>query len=141
MRIKYLLLILVLLLIPSMGFGATYYVTTTGSGTTCSSETPCALQAGINKAVAGDTVSVAAGSYIDDFESYASGTSGNYITINGAGITTIIRSLHITYDYNKVSNVKFYGATTYSLIIDGNYNYIDTVLLYGWVSTCHYLRY
>lgn len=124
-KLKY--LVLILLLIPSVSFGTTYTVCSSGCDYTT-------VQAGVNAASAGDTVSVGAGTYMEAVVSHDSGTSDDYITINGAGITTIIKSIKITHNYNKVSNIKFYGATTDSLEITGNYNYIDTILFQGWGS-------
>lgn len=80
---------LLLLLIPSVVSGATYYASPTGSGTTCSEGSPCALQYTLEtKATGGDTVICAAGTYTED--DTISITAG--MTVTGAGIDSSIIS-------------------------------------------------
>lgn len=72
----------------------TYYVTTAGSGSTCSVGTPCgSIVTGISKlTVAGDVLNIAAGTYTESSSASlpASGSSGNRIRIVGAGASTTI---------------------------------------------------
>lgn len=60
---------------------ATYYCSPAGSGTTCSLGSPCGLQAGLDKAVGGDTLYLRSGTYSGKFTATNSGTLGNRITI------------------------------------------------------------
>lgn len=48
----------------AVGCTATKFVSSTGSGSTCSSGSPCKPQTALNAAVAGDIIEFAAGTYI-----------------------------------------------------------------------------
>lgn len=52
---------------------ATYYASASGSGTTCSSASPCSLQTAIGRAGSGDTVIAKNGTYSGSFGSKANG--------------------------------------------------------------------
>jgi hypothetical protein len=57
------LLIVCLLLMSSAAWAATWYVSPGGSGTTCSSASPCALSYALGSSSAGDTFYLSAGTY------------------------------------------------------------------------------
>ena len=44
---------------------ATYYVSSNGSGTTCSASTPCSLTSGISKLTPGDILYLKSGKYLN----------------------------------------------------------------------------
>jgi hypothetical protein len=59
--------------ISATGEAASYYASPSGSGTTCSSSSPCSLPTAIGKAVSGDTVIAKNGTYSGSFGSKANG--------------------------------------------------------------------
>ncbi len=69
-----------------------YYVSPSGSGTTCSSGSPCSLQEGINRAQAGEGVILLGGTYYEgEFTLPRSGSAGAPIVVRGnAGETAIL---------------------------------------------------
>ena len=70
---------------------ATYYSSSTGSGTTCSLASPCTLNTGLSKLTAGSTLFLRGGSYNQAVYVSNSGTSTAPITISGyPGETAII---------------------------------------------------
>src|SRR5688500_12282496 len=85
------LIVGMLLLIASPSFAATYYVNKSGSDSnscaTATSSTPgsgkLTAQAGINCAVAGDTVNIGAGTYLERLTIPTSGSANSRITITG----------------------------------------------------------
>lgn len=82
---KILLVLLSLFLMVSPAMSATYYASSTGSGTTCSQASPCAFKYTVEtKASAGDTVMVTAGAYTHD----ATVTIDKALTVTGAGIAS-----------------------------------------------------
>jgi len=61
---------------------ATYYASPSGSGTTCSAASPCAIAGGWAKLMPGDTLILKDGTYSNASPpSGKSGTAGNYITV------------------------------------------------------------
>ena len=86
------LLVIVWLLAALPSFGATYYVNPTGSGSTCSSGTPCSLTTGVTNATSpGDIVYLQDGTYNSSITVPASGSAGggyiSYLAVNdGAAI-------------------------------------------------------
>lgn len=85
---KLLLSLLLLLLLPVWGWGATYYASPTGSGTTCSLESPCALDYTIaTKATTGDTVIALTGTY-GPFNQISFGGVQKTVTTDG-GVVSI----------------------------------------------------
>ncbi|MFA6257798.1 MAG: peptidoglycan-binding protein [Candidatus Paceibacterota bacterium] len=60
---------------------ATYYVSPSGSGASCSSVAPCVLASGLSKLVAGDTLILKDGTYYSGIAIGSSGTSSSPITI------------------------------------------------------------
>ena len=81
------------LIIPSSAMAADLYVSTSGSGSTCSVGSPCALSYANSNATAGDNVYLLAGTYNSNGERINpsnSGTSGNPITFQSSGGTVTI---------------------------------------------------
>ena len=70
-------LLFVLLLCCASTNAATYYASPTGSGTACSIGSPCGLQSGLDKLIAGDTLLLRGGTYTGRFTSSASCSSGS----------------------------------------------------------------
>jgi len=72
-------------------WAASYYAAPNGSGTSCTVESPCALNSGLGKLVPGDTLYLRGGTYNQIVSFSESGTSGSRITISGyPGETAII---------------------------------------------------
>jgi hypothetical protein len=68
-------------------FAATYYASATGSGTTCSSGSPCTLSYTIaTKSQSGDTIEVASGAYSGDF---TLSKTNVIVTISATNISTL----------------------------------------------------
>ncbi|MFH0863552.1 MAG: right-handed parallel beta-helix repeat-containing protein [Candidatus Gottesmanbacteria bacterium] len=72
-------IILASFLFTSPAYGAEYYVSPTGSGTTCLNASPCSLTTGLGKLVAGDTL------YFKDGTYTRSGTNQYVVLVNKAG--------------------------------------------------------
>jgi len=62
-------------------FNSEYFAAPTGTGTTCSSGSPCLLSTALGKANAGDRVTLKDGVYNEALILKKSGTAGSYITI------------------------------------------------------------
>jgi parallel beta-helix repeat protein len=72
-------------------WATTYYAAPNGSGTSCTIESPCALNSGLGKLVAGDTLYLREGTYNQLVSFSKNGTSESRITISGySGETAII---------------------------------------------------
>lgn len=126
MRIKTFLIVF-LLLIASQAQAATYTVCSSGCDYTT-------VQAGVNAASAGDTVSITdGGTYNENVTTARHGTDGAYITIAGTGTPTI-KQLTISHNYNKITGIKFRGNTTrYSALVtfNGSYSWVENCILEG----------
>ena len=60
---KLILLFVLALVLAASGFGATLFVAVNGSGSTCSSASPCSLSTGVGHVISGDTLLVENGTY------------------------------------------------------------------------------
>jgi len=79
-----------LLLLSNSAFATNFYVSTTGLGSSCIKSDPCSsIQAAVNLAQAGDTVSIGEGTFTENI-TIAGGKAG--LTLKGAGAdsTTIV---------------------------------------------------
>ena len=74
-------LLVVVFLGHATAWGASYYVSPSGSGSTCSSGSPCSFTTGLNNAFAGDEVVAKNGTYNYSIQTVRSGSSGNPIVI------------------------------------------------------------
>jgi hypothetical protein len=89
-----LILIMVLMLYPVLPpepqqahAATTRYASPSGSGTSCTSTSPCSLQTAINQAVAGDTVTAPDGIYGNNYNINSnSGTSGSPILLKSTNL-------------------------------------------------------
>jgi len=135
---KRLFLIAVFLLIPTIVFGATYYVDTDSVGGTASdsnngtaTNTPWLTISKANStATAGDTVYLRAGTYSEYINPSNSGTSGNPITFqrysSDAEYSVILSASYGAYwttkDYITIDGIYFYNNTSrWTEIDDSDY--------------------
>jgi len=109
-----------------------YYVSTSGSGTACTSGDPCALSYANTNVAAGGIVYVLAGTYADDgyINPTNSGTSDDPITyINSGGAVTITGQDYAVYlnndDYIVVDGIDALDCDEFLYIVNGSdYNEI-----------------
>jgi len=99
---------------------ATYYASTTGSGTTCSSGLPCTLSGGIGKMASGDTLILKDGSYNVVISGEPNGSSGGYTVIkaenDGGVVITQPFTLTHTNSYIQFEGLKFDHASGKSIV-------------------------
>lgn len=119
-------LLIFLLLLPVPSLAATYTVCASGCDYTT-------IQGAVNVAVAGDTVSVGAGTYAESVVTKAHGTSGSRIIIDGGSAsTTTLKGFTFNHNYVTVKNFKFAGITTHYTM----YVYVSNTTSYGVVDSC-----
>ena len=124
-------------LLPLTSYGATYYVSPSGSGSTCSSGSRCVLATGLGKLAGGDTLILGDGTYSTQIKSPAGGSAGAYTVIkaenDGSAIvqstSTASRPLELGTSYVQIEGIKFVanisGSTnTDAANITGSYNKI-----------------
>jgi hypothetical protein len=106
-----------------------FYVSTTGNDSNDgSSGSPfLTLNYALSKAYKGDTIHMAAGTYIDDATTATSGTSVNNITIDGAGTGSTITTgrLTISNAYYTISGIMFQNNYIVLNTSGANHNLID----------------
>jgi len=135
------ILALIVLFVPSVGWGATYYADPAGAGTTCSEGSPCTLEYAIEtKAGANDTIIMAAGNY-GPFDVIIIVDNG--LTITGPGESTTNVSFNAAENgfYFVSNDVTLSGLTITTggdgthraLYLDGNTGaIINNVTIDGW---------
>lgn len=147
---KRLLIILILLMLPVSGWGATYYASPTGSGTTCSEGSPCTFEYAVEtKGQNGDTIIVNNGTH---------GPFGQLVVYNqltilpATGATPVISmnaSQHGFYFHGTNSrNVTGLtltgagGASKRAIFFDGGTNVtLNDITVDGWTNgPCLYAR-
>jgi hypothetical protein len=122
----------------SKSYSATYYVSKTGSGNTCSASSPCSsIATGIGKMASGDVLVIGDGTYTEAINGMPSGTSSAYTTIraqndwgvmiDGSGwANNYLTAINIISNYVKVQGFKTKmsqaATTNQSVSISGNYN-------------------
>lgn len=134
------------LLLAGVSFGATYYVSPSGSGTTCSSAAPCAASYAMTKAVAGDTWIFQSGTYNIGNQSSTdyrlpilnpahSGTSGNPITFQSQTPGGAV--LNAGTGYGSPQTAVAIGAEGNSYIVWNGFKLTDTGSSYveAYIST------
>jgi hypothetical protein len=102
--------------------GAVYYVSQTGSGTTCSSTSPCSLSTGLSKVQAGDTLTIQ-GTLTDAVTISKNGTSTARINITGGKIAasqSVAEALLVTGSFLNVSNLDVSGGLSFGLRVKGH---------------------
>lgn len=117
-----LLYVVLLFLIPINLFAGAYYVGPTGSGSTCSYASPCALSYANSNAVAGDTIYLKGGTYNISGScgicTSNSGTSGNMITFSAVVDETPIITGATTgwaFDLTNKRYIKVEGVTFHNI--------------------------
>lgn len=102
----------------------------------CSSAS--AIQSALDSAVAGDIISISAGTYTGNFSSSKSGTSSSYITIQGVGATTILTcgstasgntALEIKGKYWKIKNMSITKASIGVKLDNSDYSTVESVIV------------
>ena len=127
-------LLIILLLIASPAWAADIYVSTSGSGSTCSAGSPCALSYANSNADDNDIVYLLAGPYDNDgyINPTNSGSSGNPITYQGVGTVTITGQTYGVY-LSGDSYITIQGITFDS---NGMFGYIDNSSTYNIIDNC-----
>jgi hypothetical protein len=101
---------LVIILQANAGYSTTYYSSSSGSGSTCSSGSPCSLTTGIGRlsASGGDTLTLADGTYTSSISSIPNGRAGfyNIIKASNDGGAVITGALGIV---NTTQYIQFEG--------------------------------
>lgn len=112
----------------------TFETSVSGKNYVCS--TASDLQSALSSVVAGDVITVNAGTYVGNFSSSKSGTSGAYIVIQGFGDTTILTSgstvvgntaLGIKGSYWKIKNMSVTNTSIGVKLDNSDYSIIDNV--------------
>src|SRR4030043_666189 len=138
MRRFFFCIVFLLFLLVSPVSAATYYASPTGSGSTCSLESPCSFDTGISKLQAGDTLYLRGGNYLpgSEISFYTDGTSENRITISGYpgenatinGNNAMPNSAYnalftVKGDYVTLRDVNIINSFGAGVFLTGNYDY------------------
>jgi hypothetical protein len=144
-------LILLLLFIPSLAFGAgPYYVRTDGHNTNCNGSVDVADSLPVRPncafltigkaesvATAGDTINIAAGDYPETLTINVSGTSGSRITFLGVGTVTVRQVALVGADYITLNNITIgwdgieLRGTQLSIDDNSDYNIVTGCIIDG----------
>jgi hypothetical protein len=109
---RFLLLVFVFFSIPTFTYAAiSYYVSPNGSGSTCSTASPCSVATGMSNASAGSTIIFTAGNY-PRTSITKSGSSGSPTTYQAQG-TVLTKGFNISGNYNVVNGFEI-ANTDYS---------------------------
>ena len=108
--------------LPALASAASYYVSPSGGGSTCSSASPCSLNEGLSKAGVGDEVVLKDGTYGQLVRVSRDGISGSPITIRAENRRqAIIKAPNSTSDGAVIFNLQNRSwITVRGLIIDGS---------------------
>lgn len=102
--------------------GNVYYVSQTGSGTACTSTSPCSLSTGMNYLGAGDILSIE-GVITQGVTVSKSGTATSHIVITGGTINaphSVQQSLLVSGNYIDVTNIEITGGQSFGIRIKGH---------------------
>jgi hypothetical protein len=94
------------------------YVSTTGTGTTCTQTVPCSLTTGTGKLAAGSTLLLSPGNYATTLRITKSGTATQPIKVTGSAIfnAVILSGSHL-----EVSGLEVRGASSHGVLLLGKY--------------------
>jgi hypothetical protein len=122
---KMLLLAFAMTLVSTAGWGATYYVSTSGSDTSAGSRgSPWrTVQKAADRVVAGDNVVVLPGTYMENVTTKSGGLPNQYITFAAGGNVALTR-FNIAHDWVRIDGFRFsgYAAANESSIFIGGSN-------------------
>ncbi len=97
---------------------STIYVSTTGTGTTCTQTAPCSLTTGTGKLTAGATLFLNPGGYATTLRITKSGTATQPIKVTGPAI---FNAVILSGSYLEVSGLEVRGAASHGVLILGKY--------------------
>ena len=114
-------------------WGATYYSSPSGSGTTCSDTSPCSLATGLGKLAAGNTLLLKNGTYYGGITVGVSGTGTSPVTIkaenDGGAIVDgqgTSRPLYMTgKHYVNVEGIVFRNSSADVIDVSGGSSYVN----------------
>jgi hypothetical protein len=130
--------------IPPSVFAASYYASPTGSGSTCSTTSPCSLSTGLGIVSAGDTLYLRGGTYSQTIDITKSGTASSPIVISGyQGETAVIDGggsmgeysplFYIHGSYVHLKNIELTRGGM-GLVITGNYDIASYINSHNHIS-------
>jgi hypothetical protein len=125
------------------GGGNIYYASPIGGGTACTVATPCTLNTGLSKLIAGDSLYLRSGSYTGGAVTFATnGSSSSRITISGyPGETAIIDGqntypdgcydflVNISGDYVTIQNLQIKNSYGAGLTLTGDYSNATNIVM------------
>jgi hypothetical protein len=96
----------------------TIYVSSTGSGTSCTQAAPCSMTTGAKNLAAGKTLFLMPGTYSAALQITKSGTAAQPIKVNGPAI---VQSVTVSGSYVELANLEIAGATGHGIAISGKH--------------------
>jgi hypothetical protein len=133
MRIKHFkkiyFLILLILTFSNLSLATDYYISPSGSGSTCSLSTPCSLPTANSKVYPGDTIYIRGGTYQETINPSRSGTAENYITYANYGDETVMltgsNAISLTKDYIAISGMTARNIDNFITMKNSNHCIIE----------------
>ncbi|MBI5297324.1 MAG: hypothetical protein HY869_17740 [Chloroflexi bacterium] len=96
----------------------TLYVSSTGSGTSCTQAAPCSMSTGAKNLAAGKTLFLLPGNYNAALQITKSGTAAQPIKVNGPAS---VKGVTVTGSYVELTNLEIAGATGHGIAISGKH--------------------